>query len=79
MSLTIEQLEAIVKNQQVEIDELTRAVEDVTRWKRETINKELRLRQLRETQEERTRAKNKKKKEEKEFLNYDRKTGRKYV
>tara|TARA_R110002020_G_scaffold131143_2_gene293374 strand:+ start:164 stop:403 length:240 start_codon:yes stop_codon:yes gene_type:complete len=79
MSLTIEQLEAIVKNQQVEIDELTRAVEDVTRWKRETINKELRIRQLRETQEERTRAKNKKKKEEKEFLNYDRKTGRKYV
>ena len=75
MSLTFEQLEAIVKDLQVRVDGLENAYADLSRWKRETINKELRLRQLRETQEERTRAKNKKKKEEKEFLNYDKKNG----
>ena len=64
MSLTFEQLEAIVKDLQVRVDGLENAYADLSRWKRETINKELRTRQLRETQEQRTRAKNLKKKEE---------------
>ena len=75
MSLTFEQLEAIVKQQQLDIDDLIRAVDDVTRWKRETINQELRIRQLRETQAQRTQAKNLKKKELKEDLKYDKKNG----
>ena len=75
MSLTFEQLEAIVKDLQVRVDGLENAYADLSRWKRETINKELRTRQLRETQEQRTRAKNLKKKEEKEFLKYDKKNG----
>ena len=75
MSLTFEQLEAIVKHLQVSVDGLENAYADLSRWKRETINKELRTRQLRETQAQRTQAKNLKKKEEKEFLKYDKKNG----
>jgi len=75
MSLTIEQLEAIVKDLQVQVDGLENAYADLSRFKRETINQDKRIRQLRETQVQRTRAKNKKKKEAKESTMYEKKNG----
>jgi len=61
MSMTIEELELRVIDLERKGDDLERKCDDLKRWKRETINTELRIRQLRETQEKRTRAKNIKK------------------
>jgi len=75
MSLTIEQLEAIVKENTLRIDGLENAYADLSRFKRETINQDKRIHQLGETQVQRKLAKQQRKKEAKEFLKYDKKNG----